>query len=723
VEPGPRLRALEAAVLAGDAEVDPATAPRSTAPLAVPVARKPGPTPGLPMPHTSLIGRQRELADVRRLLCDVRLVTLTGPGGCGKTRLAVSSAGQVAAEGRRVVLVDLTRVSDPELVADAVGTALGVAERPGTDRTQTILDAADPDVLIVLDNCEHNVQACAELVDRLLAGCPGMTILATSREALRVVGEAGYEVPPLSVPDPGVPRTLSELAVYDSVRLFLDRAADHGVREFNEDDAPAIAQLCAALDGLPLAIELAAARTRMLTPAEIVRRLRDRFGLLTMGPRTGPSHHRTLRATLAWSLDLLNEDEKALFARLGVFVGGFSVEAVEAVWQPDRALDVLTGLVAKSLVRVCRHGRASRFSLLETVAAYAVELLRAEPDAERQTRERHAEYFLAMSEDAGAEPTGARLRELGVEHDNLRAAMFWLAGEPDGAGELRLAVALCRYCHLHGHYREGRQWLERALSRVDNEPSGTLVGALAGAASLALFECDYPQAAAHATAGLRLGQALEDHRQIGRLHRLLGSVAREQARYGQALRSYTASGESFRAAGDPYGVAYAHQLSGATAWLAGELDAAGDQLTISLLRLRELDDLKGAASSLAYLGAVALYRGDAATARRLLDEALEVFSGQEFKEGIAWALNLLGLVEHAAGRDERAASLLQNSLALHRDLGDRWRQASVLEALATVACATGESDRAAWLLHEAKEIRTTIDAPVPTVERRALAST
>jgi tetratricopeptide (TPR) repeat protein len=282
--------------------------------------------------------------------------------------------------------------------------------------------------------------------------------------------------------------------------------------------------------------------------------------------------------------------------------------------------------------------------------------------------------------------------------------MSWFAQAPDGTCQVRLAAALGRYCHLHGYYREGRQWLDQALARAGDLPPEPRIKALAGAASLALFECDYRRAQAHATEGLRLARIhVIESAQIGRLQRLLGSVARERADYAEALRHYQASRESFLESGDPVGVAHSHQLAGATAWLSGDLDTAAAELTTSLTRLRELDDTQGTASSMAYLGAVALYRGDTGAARRLLDEALDIFGELRFKEGIAWALNLLGLVEHETGQHEKSAPLLQMSLALHRELGDRWRQASVLEALAGVACA--------------------IEAPVPLVERRALAAT
>lgn len=693
VEPGEQLRSLEAAVLAGS-------------PVAAPAAR-----PDLPVTLSSLVGRHRERAEVLALLAKSRLVTLTGPGGCGKTRLALAVA---ADSGRAATVVDLAAVRAPALVADAVASALGVPEQPGVERIDSVVEAlADRDLLVVLDNCEHVVQACAELVTQLLPMHDGLTVLATSRSVLQVAGEVGYGVPPLAVPDPTVPRPLSELGVYDSVRLFLERAAEHRGPEFGDQDALPIAQLCAALDGLPLAIELAAARTPVLAPAQIVRRLRDRFGLLSSG--SGPARHRALRAAMAWSHDLLSPSEAALFARLGVFVGGFTVDAVEAVWQPDQALDALSGLVAKSLVRVGRSGEATRFSMLETIVAYAAEQLDSDPAVKAETRQRHAQFFLAHTEEL---VSSSRVGELQVDHDNLRAALAYFAESSSAPDELRMATALSRYCRLTGRYSEGRQWLSRALMRSSAVSSSLRVNALAGAASLALSECDYARAAGYATEGLGLAS---DQALAGRLLVLLGAVARERAIYSEALSHYSAAAKAFQACGNSNGVAYAHQLAGATCWQAGDLDAATTELSASLTLLGS--DRRGAASSLAYLGAVALYRGDPASARRHLDEAMEVFGELEFKEGIAWALNLLGLVEHTVGAFEKAASMLQASLSLHRELGDRWRQASVLEALAAVACSTSEPDRAAWLLHQADQIRAAIGAPVPAIERPQLART
>ncbi|HEU5469090.1 MAG TPA: BTAD domain-containing putative transcriptional regulator [Actinophytocola sp.] len=687
----------------------------------------PRPAPGRAseaLPGTSLVGRQRELAQVLTLLAGNRLVTLTGPGGCGKTRLA-TTAMHLLLDAYQVMLVDLTPVRVPELVTETVATALGAPEQPGIDRVDTLVEGlADQDLIVVLDNCEHLVRAAAELVSRLLARCPKLVILATSREALRLAGEATYAVPPLATPDPDVPRTLAELAAYDSVRLFLDRAAEHAGLAFDDDDAQHIAALCAALDGLPLAIELAAARTPVLAPAQIVRRLQDRFGLLSFRGRVASAdHHQALDAALAWSHDLLSGDEASLFARLGVFVGGFSVEGAEAVWQPAGTLDALTGLVAKSLVRAGRTGASTRFFMLETIAAFARTKLAADPEAEATTRERHAGFFLTWAEDAALDPTGAGFSELRVEFENLRAAMGWFAGSTDCTDELRMATVLSRYCRLHGHYREGRQWLVHALARSEGASADLRVKALTGAASLALSECDYERASRHAAQALELATVAGDQGQAGRVLVLLGAVARERADYRTALDHYHAAASAFHADGDQAGVAYSRQLAGATLWQAGDLDAASVFLTESLVALRERGDRRGAASSLAYLGAVALYRDDRPQARRLLDQALDVFGELEFKEGIAWALNLLGLVEHGDGNHNEAGRILRASLALHRDLGDRWRQASVLEALAAVAFATGDVDQAAWSLRQADEIRTAIDAPVPFIERAALART
>ncbi|OLF19290.1 AfsR/SARP family transcriptional regulator [Actinophytocola xanthii] len=728
VDPGPGLRRLERALLAGDTELDPATAPVAVATRAPAGPPRPDPTPPPPLERhpaerTGLVGRQRELSEVLAALAVGRLVTLTGPGGCGKTRLAVAAMDRIA-ETREAVLVDLAPVRAPELVADAVATALHVPEQPGTDRAATLVEAlADRAVLVVLDNCEHLVRAVAGLVERLLVRCSGPAFLATSREALRVGGESVLVVPPLAAPDPDVPRTLAELATYDSVRLFLDRAAEHG-RPACEDDARHVAALCAALDGLPLAIELAAARTPVLTPAQIVRRLRDRFGLLDLATPAASSsgRHHALGAALAWSYELLSPEEAALFARLGVFVGGFSVDAAEAVATPGRPLDALTALVARSLVRAGRDGAATRFTMLETIAAYAADRLAADPVAEAATRRAHAQFFLTCLEEAVLDPTGLRLPGLRADYGNLRAAMAWFAGAraTDGTGELRMATAFGRYCRLQGHYREGRRWLEQAIARSARAPSDLRVGALTAAASLALAACDYPGAARHATEALELATAAENTGQVGRLLVLLGAVARERAEYVRALGYYRAAATAFRAGGDRAGAAFAVQFAGATSWQAGDLDAASHALSASLAVLCEQGDRRGAASSRAYLGAVALYRGDRGRARWLLDESLDAFGELEDKEGIAWSLNLLGLVEYEEGRHDEAGRMLETSLALHRELGDRWRQASVLEALAAVATASLEVDRAARLLHQADELRAMIGTPVPLVERAAL---
>ncbi|MFD9700499.1 BTAD domain-containing putative transcriptional regulator [Lentzea sp. NPDC059081] len=621
VDPGPGLRAIEAEALACP----------------------------LPDSGAALVGRQRETQDVLRLLEKSRIVTLTGPAGCGKTRLAqhVMPSSTV---------VDLTSAV---CVEDAVAAAFHITARELGTLGRTV---------VVLDNCEHLRADCAAFV----AAHPRLRVLATSREPLNVGGETVYPVPPLAVPDPDVPRSLAELAVYDAVRLFLDRAA----HSYTDADAPAVAQLCAALDGLPLALELAAARTSVLTPAQIVRRLRDRFELL------GP-----LRAAIAWSHDLLTPPERTLFADLAVCAGGFPADLVEAL---GSSLDALAGLVAKSLVRVSRVAGETRFSMLETVHAFALE----QPTS---AHGRVADFFLALAERTEADPTGSLLNELRVEHANLQRTMNWFTSVGDADKVLRLVVALNRYWHRTGNYAEGRRWLTVAL-----RGSGPLRGkALASAAALALLECDYAEALRYARDGLEA-----DPTQAGRLHRLLGSVARERGYYEAALHHYQ---EAARAS-NPVNAAYARQLAGATSWLAGHLAVAEADLQASLKSLRDLGDRRGATSSLAYLGAVAWYRGDAAQARSLLDEALDTFGELEFKEGIAWALNLLGVVEHGTGNAAAARSLLERSLTLHRELGDRWREASVLEALAQ---STGRRE----LLAEAAAIRSRIGAPVPVVER------
>ena len=431
----------------------------------------------LPLQLTSFVGREREIADVVSLLGRTCLLTLTGPGGSGKTRLALRAAALAGGFEDGLLWVELASLSDPALVSRRVAKALGVPDAPGRSATEGLAEVLGArDILLVLDNCEHLIEACAELCDALLRLCPGLRILATSREALGVTGETVWTVPPLSLPDPDRSLEFEDVERCEAVRLFVERteASTPGF-SLTQENAPAVARLCVRLDGMPLAIELAASRTRVLSPSMIFDRLDDRFALLTGGGRTAVPRHRTLQATIEWSHGLLPENEKALLRRLSVFADGFVLEAAEAVCAgggigEEEVLDLLSRLADKSLAVVDAHsGAEARYRLMETIRQYARERLQ-EAGEEAGLQRRHADYFLAVARTAAPNLRGAGqsewLTRLETEYDNLRAALaFYGSASTDAEAFLRLTAELWWFWWLRGHFAEGRVWLERAGCR------------------------------------------------------------------------------------------------------------------------------------------------------------------------------------------------------------------------------------------------------------------
>jgi len=720
LEPGAGLRRLEAAILAGDdravTAIDTPAAPITIPSRQSTVDEELGAP--VPAPLTALIGRDAEVSEVTGLLKERRLVTLTGVGGCGKTRLAVAVAVEYGPEAR---FVDLTGTSRPELVASAVASALGVAEHPDLPPLDALVRRLRPlKTLLVLDNCEHLADACAHLAESLLTACPGLRVLATSRAALGVPGEMSWPVPPLSIPLEGT-ADLAEVRRYAAVRLFLDRAAVPAVRALEDADAPVLAAICAGLDGLPLALELAAARTPVLTLAEIAERLHDP-DLLRGADHGTRRHHSALHATMAWSYDLLSPDLRVRFRRLAVFTGGFTRDAAAAVW-PDGAadpVDVLGDLVTKSLVVMQPRPTGARYRLLETIRHFGWDRLTESAAEEAETRARHAAFHLALAEDVGARLHGtgleAGLDTLATEYDNLVAALSWFAERGPSADELQLASTLARYCHLSGRYQQGRRWLAGALSRAGGAPSAELARAVLRAAFLALFECDYADAVAHGERALAVHKELGDPAGTARSLSLLASVDRERGDYDSSLVRYAEALDIYRAAGNEPRVAETLQLAGFTAWLTGDLDRAERLIQDGLDRFQVLGDPEGVASARVHLAAVAHYRGESGRARWLAEDALARFRELDFGEGIAWALNVLGLVAHRDGESRRAVEALRASLDVHCGLGDRWRSAAVLEALAAVL-APDSATAAAELLGAAAGIRDAIGAPVPHQER------
>jgi len=689
-------------------------------------------TERLPVRLAPLIGREHELRDVLDALGRSRLLTLTGPGGTGKTRLALAAAAAAETSfAAGVRWIELTSVSDPGVVAQEVASRLGVPDRPDLDAAAATADhIGESPILIVLDNCEQVAGSVAELAERLLMTCAALSILATSREVLGVEGERNWPVPPLSVPRPGVVPTLPAVAEFDAVRLFEQRAQlTVPAFQLSESNAAAVVQVCQRLDGLPLAIELAAARMRILSVGQLADRLDDVFGVLVGGTRMAPPRHQAMRATLDWSYDLLDTDERAVFRRLAVFAGGFTLAAAEQVasgpdLEPGQMLGLLARLADKSLVRVEHSESGARYHLLHVVSEYARERLAAAGE-EEQARQAHLACFARLVEgvapqiERGGEGLAELERELDVldaERSNLRATIQFARSRHDAVGALRIAGPLGRYAYLRGHYHEVRQWMDTAVSASGETPAGLRAAALLGSGRLAHLQCDYVPAVRRLEAALRLYRDLDDAHGIASALQVLGSVAREQGRYARSLELHAESLATAEAAGDRWGAASAHNYLGFALWLQCEWEQASAECATALTSLRELGDAEGIVWSLISLGAIARYRGDGRRAAELLDESRSLAERIGFREGIAWSLEQLGLLALDRG-DPAAAGLLSRSLAIHHELHDRWRVCSLLDDLAALALSDNRPDDAAGLLATAHTLRTDVETIVAPCER------
>jgi predicted ATPase len=624
----------------------------------------------LPRQLTSFIGREREIAEVKRLSSTTYLLMLTGSGGCGKTRLALQVAADlidVYADG--VWLVELAARAEPELVPQAVASALGLREVPGRPLQAILLDyLRTREVLLVLDNCEHLVTACAELAEALMRSCSRIRILATSREPLGVRGETVWRVPSLSLPEPRQMPSAEHLMQYEAIRLFIERAtAVQPTFTLTLQNAGIVATVCRRLDGIPLAIELAAARMRALSLEQIAARLDERFTLLTGGSRTALPRQQTLRGTLDWSYDLLSHKERALLRRLSVFAGGWTLEAAEVVCSDDGVeaqdiLDLLTQLVFKSLVLMDAQEGDVRYGLLETVRQYGRSKLDESGEA-ASVRTRHLNWYLRLAERAEPELIGADqslwLDRLGVEHDNLRAALEWSkVEESDGESGLRLARALWQFWYVRGYFSEGRGWLEAMLSHSRDASASVRARALAAAGFLACRQGDYDGSIRLSTESLALFRELGDLSGMGQALYALGMVAESQSDYERAKTLFIESLTMGRQVGEKRRMAVSLNSIGEVARCQDNYEAARASYEESLSLMREVKDKRGIAITLGNLGHVALYQGDNERAAKIFREALGLARQLVFKLGIAEYLAGLGGVAATEGRHQRAARLL-----------------------------------------------------------------
>ncbi|PZF81665.1 ATP-binding protein [Jiangella anatolica] len=690
---------------------------------------------GPPLPPDTLIGRATELTELTSLLGHggVRLVTLTGLGGVGKTRLAVAVANGVRRQFEAgVCWVPLAARPDGPEVTDAVAAAVGL--RPASDAAE--VDALTEHIgsrqlLVVLDNCEHVVETCAWLCTVLLQRCPRLTILATSRELLRAPGEVVRQVQPLAVPPSRAP--LEEIRDADAVRMFLARAAAHGVHP-RDDRLLQVSRVCRSLQGIPLAIELAAARVNVLTIEQIADELDTSSRILSGGSRTAPLRQQTIDAALDWSYQLLSAEEREFFEAVSTFSGGWTLTAAVAVFcaeQTDacheRVLDLTGRLIDKSLILVDRDAAEARYSMFSVIRQYAARRL---DDGGQRTviEQRHLRYYVELAEQAerglGTGQQGPTLERLDIELDNLRVALGRAISRELSSESMRLAAALWRYYYLRGHYSEGRDWLESALriARTAPDPAAptepaALAAASRGAGYLAFLQCEYDVAAERLEEALDLYRRLDDTAGAALTLRHLGSIARERADYDLSHDLHEQSLHLYQQLGDKSGIAWARHYLGFMSWLRLDLDRARDYSEAALVYFQQAGDAEGITWSQLNLGAVALYSDDLETAEQLLHQSLGRAQRLGYREGVGWSLNQLGVVARRQGRLERAIHLLDESLAEQQELGDRWRAASVLEALAGVAQEHENTAYAAFLLGAAAAVRDTIGAPVPLCER------
>jgi len=706
IEPGPALRRLERAILDQDPELD-------VRAVESPAAAT-GTTTSIPGTWTtSFVGRKQQLREIRALLgrADVRLLTLTGPAGTGKTRLAVEAT---VGDGpsRDAALVELAPVVDPGLVAPAIAATLGLSETSRHRATETVVTyLRGRRMLLVLDNFEQ-VLGAAPVLGELLVGAPDVQLLVTSRAPLDLAEEHIYEVPPLQLAERSRPTELGRLRRAEAIRLFVDRA--HDARAdfvLTEENADGVAELCRRLDGLPLALELAAARIKLLPPHAILERLDDRLELLKAAPGAGvPARHRTLGSAIEWSYELLDAEEQALFTSLAVFVRGFTLDGAEAVaGKLDvEVVDGIESLLNNSLLRPeSISGGEPRFGMLETIREYGLERLAERGDGE-SVRRRHAGYYLLLAEEAGPAllgPQQARwLQRLDAERGNLRAALTWAAESGQVEVGLRTASALWRFWQLRASDIEGREYLDQLLADGSSSPS-IRARAQSAAASLALVHGDHDAVRRYLDASLPVHRRLGDDQNVAHYLGVLAVSALAQGDLDRARALAEEALEIGRRSRDPSSVAYALAQIGAVLAAQGELDEAQRATEESVRRARELGNVRSVGSWTRCLGRIVFLRGDYAQARRLFEESLAIHRDLGDTWGIAGSLASLALVALEAGEAEAAQRLLDESLELGRAGGHPYRVAISLGVSARLAAAQDRPARAARLYGAADVFR------------------
>ncbi|MGB3495183.1 MAG: tetratricopeptide repeat protein [Elainellaceae cyanobacterium] len=728
----------------------------------------------LPQQLTSFVGREQETREVMQLLKTTRLLTLTGTGGCGKTRLALQAAVEVLENYTDGVwFIDLAPVTDPNLISQTVAKALNVKEEPGCSLNETLLKVLhNTSSLLVFDNLEHLMQARDLLSHLLQQSNPSLRVLVTSREILRIPGETILRVPSLSIPSPHQLPTLESLTQYEAVRLFVERAAvARPSFSVTSENAPAVAQICHRLDGIPLAIELAAARIRVLTVDQINQRLNERFRLLTGGSRTLLPRQQTLRALLDWGYNLLSEAEKKLCYRLSVFVGGWSLDAAEAVCTGDgidefEVLDLLSSLIDRSMVVVEEKDMGLRYRFLETIRQYGQERL-LEGGEKHQLEQRYSDFFSRLAEEAAPKlqtvAAGEWLAKLDVEMNNLRAVLrFYERSDNRAEAGLTLVLHLVMFWTLRGHWVEGREWLEKVLAKgwvrspktrtqvLDyisgialrqgdydmtkqlyedslHETSHTQTDGASDPLDLArqlfnlglvdLCQANYPAARSLFQKSLTIQQQFNDRPAMASSLYVLGLVAEYQVMFDQAQALYNESIQIWQETGDRYSLAYAIQGLGNLAEKQGDYDTAQSLYQKSLDMRRELGDRQGIAFSLICFGSLAERQGNYDGARSLYNDGLSIQRELGDRNGMPNSLIYLGRVAEKEASFVTAQSFYKQALAICREQNQQLQTILCLEGIARVQIAHQTCEAAVQLLSRASVIRKEIECPVAPFEQ------
>ncbi len=673
---------------------------------------------GPPVGLTSFVGREQELAEVAKYLAGARLVTLTGAGGTGKTRLAMEAVGRVG-DGE-VAWAELAGVDAADLVVGVVARSVGVVEERGKPLLDQLVDGVGgARLLLVLDNCEQVVDGVAEVVGVLLGGCAGVRVLATSRVGLGVAGEVVYRVPPLACPDEGAVLDRGGALRYDAVRLFTERGelVSPSFR-LSGDEVGVVVEVCARLDGIPLAIELAAARLAMLSVGELAARLEDRFGLLTGGSRTGLARHQTLEATIDWSYRLLAGSEQTMFQRLAVFSDGFTLEAAERVCSGEgiegsEVVGLVGALLAQSLLVRSEGVGGSRYRLLETIRVFAAARL-VEEGSQDVVSERHAGYYLALAEEAQPYLEGDEQEEwlgrLEADHGNLRTALRWLTDCEDFERAARLAVALHRYWRTRGHWREGLEILSPLLEQANQLPDD-LAGKALNSAGVFSFELgDYDRSVAYHQAALERYQ--RDHpRGVGQTSSELGVIAWQRGDLDEAEGLAQHAATIAETVGDDLTLGRALNLQGAVARNRGDLDRAHQMQRRALDVYRRIGDRRGICIVMNNLGDNALQRGDLDAAETYLISALQ--AARSLGDASRHPYENLGWLAMLRGDHHLAAHHLHQALTTEEELGSRYDVLWVLDKLSALANEIGRHEQATVILGAAQALAHQMQLPYP----------